>query len=90
VDLSGGYPNPFRDDTRFSLRIDHPATADVSVYSTAGRHIATIFEGHASSGGLPLRWDGRDAAGGRLPSGVYFLRAAVGELSTTTRVTLLR
>jgi hypothetical protein len=37
-----------------------------------------------------VTWDGRDAAGRALPSGVYFLRVDLGYRSDVTKVTLRR
>jgi glucose/arabinose dehydrogenase len=90
VEITPGFPNPFRDGTQFSLRLDESAHANVAVFSAAGRHIATLFEGTAPSGGLPLRWLGRDTQGRPLPAGVYFLRAEVGATTATKRMTLIR
>jgi hypothetical protein len=36
-----------------------------------------------------IHWDGRDRAGRRLSSGVYYVRATIGASAINTRVVLL-
>jgi hypothetical protein len=52
-------------------------TDRIAVYDAAGRMVRSL------AGGV---WDGADARGGQVPSGIYLLRGATG----ATRVTVLR
>jgi hypothetical protein len=47
-----------------------PSTLDA--YDLRGRRVARVYAG-ASSTPVTVRWDGRSTAGGRLPTGVYWL-----------------
>ena len=44
------------------------------VYDAAGRLVRRLADGGCEAGVHPLGWDLRDAAGGRVSSGTYFLR----------------
>ena len=84
-------PNPFLEGT--SLRFDVPrgAVTKVHVYDTAGRLVRTVLpESHLEEGGYAFWWNGRDDAGMRVSSGVYFARAVVGGTEATKKIVLLR
>lgn len=70
------YPNPFnpRTDLQFSLETD--GRVRVEIFDVRGRRLALIDEGDYAAGTHTLRWNGRDAKGQGLPSGVYLARLA--------------
>ena len=73
-DLSRVWPNPAGSDVHLSYRVpsaggDHA----VDVYDTAGRVVRHLFSGSRPAGEYELAWDGRDAVGARVASGVYFI-----------------
>ncbi|MFQ5907199.1 MAG: T9SS type A sorting domain-containing protein, partial [bacterium] len=63
------------------------------VYDLSGRLVSSVL--NESKGALrpsPSRiiWDGSDAGGRELPSGVYFLRLKKGDTSLVKKVVILR
>jgi hypothetical protein len=82
-------PQPFRagGSIEFSLRDAGPV--DLVVYDSAGRRVAVLRRGTFSAGRHTVGWDGRDAAGRRVPAGVYFCRFTAGGLSQSRRVVLV-
>ncbi|MFN8176743.1 MAG: FlgD immunoglobulin-like domain containing protein [bacterium] len=66
-------PNPSA--LSFELRVATPAPTEIglSVFDVRGREVRRLYQG-AVAGEWRLTWDGRDAAGHRVPSGVYFAR----------------
>jgi FG-GAP repeat protein/flagellar hook capping protein FlgD len=52
-----------------------PGSAEVSLYDASGRLVRTVAKGQFTSGYQSAIWDGRDAQGRTVASGVYFLRA---------------
>jgi hypothetical protein len=56
-------------EARFVLPQD--ANARLSVFDVSGRRVRTLSVGRLAAGEHRLTWDGRDAAGGTAPSGVY-------------------
>jgi hypothetical protein len=60
---------------RVLLRADYRAGSVIDVFSSAGRRVGQLSL--TSSG--EAWWDGRDAAGRTLPSGVYFARLRTGD-----------
>ena len=69
------WPSPF--NARANLRItglaDGAATLDL--HDAAGRRVRSL-RARVSGGVGMVTWDGRDAAGRNVPSGVYFARVA--------------
>ena len=90
VTLDAPRPNPSAGDASMSLRLPAAGLARVLVYDVAGRRVATLFSGTAPSGPLELRWDGRDEAGEKAASGIYWIRAEAAGDSFTRRLVRLR
>lgn len=83
-------PNPFT--SRMQVRFSLPATqaVQVAVYDLRGHRVRVLLDGTLPAGGHELGWDGRDAQGGTLASGTYFLRLQSGGKVLTQRMSLLR
>jgi hypothetical protein len=84
-------PNPFNPTTevRFSLAREERAT--LAVYDVAGRRVRRLFEGRVAPGTVQRAlWDGRDAQGRPLPSGIYLLRLDSPSWRESRKMVLLR
>jgi hypothetical protein len=87
-------PNPFRESTEFVFEHNKPGSAlevTIRVYSLMGQHMTTLhysIEPESTESGL-LYWNGRDASGNELPSGLYVYHLQVesddGYLSSTSQ-----
>jgi len=86
-------PNPARagTDAGTTLRFDLPAAGDarLEAFSVDGRRVATIAAGWRLAGAHRVAWDGRDASGRALASGVYLIRLTAGAREATRKVVLL-
>ena len=92
--LLPNYPNPFNPETWIPYQLAEPADVTVSIYATDGRLVRTLNLGHQSVGIYESRsraayWDGRNALGEPVASGVYFYTLTAGEF-TATRKMLIR
>ncbi len=83
--------NPFRGSVALSWTVPDEAAAKLSIYDVAGRLIRT-YDVRACDPApqTSLTWDGTDANGRELGSGVYFFRLAAGDHSATARAVLLK
>jgi choice-of-anchor B domain-containing protein len=88
--LDAPRPNPTRGLAVFTLRLARPERARVEVYDLQGRRVATLYDGVAPAGALPLSWDGRGARGVRAPSGVYWVRAEAAGKSLLRKIVRAR
>jgi flagellar hook assembly protein FlgD len=57
---------------------DHAAPVRLSFFDVAGRQVATLVDEHQSAGDHQAVWDGRDARGRRVASGVNVYRLQSG------------
>ncbi|MEE8572184.1 MAG: DUF6689 family protein [Gemmatimonadota bacterium] len=62
----------------------------VRVYNASGRLVSTLFEGQLNGDSTHLDWDGTDSTGGRVSSGVYFVRLESEGESASSKVVLIR
>jgi hypothetical protein len=88
-----GRPNPTPGAATVRLALPEAARVRVSVHDLAGRRVVTLQDGRLDAGVHAWRWEGLDAAGSRLPGGIYFvrLRGLEGRVpARTARLVLLR
>jgi subtilisin family serine protease len=86
--LARALPNPTGGSVRIELSGGSlPATIEVRIYDGAGRLIRSV----GGEGEAPLIWDGRDASGRPVPSGVYHARLrSPGGTSATIDLRVIR
>lgn len=89
-ELSQNFPNPFNPATTVRYSLPTAQFVRVNVYDGTGRLVRTLAEGWRSAGHYTVKWDGRDAAGGRLASGVYFIRMEAGAVVVRRKVVLAK
>lgn len=86
--LSQNYPNPFNGRTSFVLALPVASDYKVTIYNVAGQVVRT-FEG-SGVGNRTIVWDGNDANGRAVSSGVYFYKAVAKDFSTTKKMLYLK
>jgi M6 family metalloprotease-like protein len=89
--LGQNVPNPFNPVTKISFTV--PAGAErvsLIVYDVAGRLVRTLVDGSLPAGPNTVSWNGTDASGRHLSSGVYFARLSTGGESVLSKMTLLK
>ncbi len=95
LQLEQNYPNPFNPETRIRYALPDEGNVTLVVFDLNGRRVALLESGLKAAGRHLVRWNGRDGAGNRVPSGVYFYRleaTSPGGLATvlTKKLTLLK
>ena len=93
--LLQNYPNPFNPETWIPYQLSEDSDVSISIYGTTGQLVRTLSLGYQSAGFYNSRsraayWDGRNALGERVASGVYFYTLTVGEFTTTRRMLILK
>ena len=89
------YPNPFNPETwiPYQLSVDSPVS--VSIYDTTGVLVRTLSIGMQSAGFYNSRdraayWDGRNDAGERVASGLYFYQLRTPSFHQTRRLVIVK
>ncbi len=84
-------PSPFSGQTNFAFLVPAPGgRVRLAVFDVAGRRVRVLYDGQTVAGRHALGWDGRDDAGRRLASGVYFARLSLGDEAHNRRLVLMR
>jgi hypothetical protein len=84
-------PNPIATSAEIFFEARGAGSVSVTVHDVSGRQVTTAALGSFELGRHGVSWEARDAAGLRIPSGVYFLRLRVAAGgSTAVRLLLIR
>ena len=93
--LLANYPNPFNPETWIPYRLAEPVEVTLRIYATNGQVVRTLVFGYQAAGFYEGRhraayWDGRNAQGEPVASGVYFYHLSAGDYSATRRMLILK
>ena len=83
-------PNPFTGSTKISFYVPSTGEISVEVFDVAGRKVCDLYAGEAPTGRSEFLWDGRDASGRELVSGVYFCKVRFGSMSISKKMLKIR
>ena len=89
--LLPNYPNPFNPETWIPYHLAEPADVTLTLYDLHGRVVRDLDLGHQPAGVYQSRsraayWDGRNAWGEPVASGVYFYTLKAGDFSATRKL----
>ena len=92
--LLANYPNPFNPETWIPYHLAKSADVTLTIYAIDGQIVRRLELGHQPAGMYQNRsraayWDGRNAFGEPVASGVYFYTLTTGDF-TATRKMLIR
>jgi flagellar hook assembly protein FlgD len=90
IKLKQNYPNPFNPSTTISFSLDKPANIHLIIYSADGTEIASLVNGYQTEGKHSVVWNGTDANGIEVSSGIYFYTLKTDKKAVTKKMLLLR
>ena len=93
--LLPNYPNPFNPETWIPYQLGEPADVNISIYSVRGHLVRSLALGHQPVGIYESRsraayWDGKNAHGESVASGVYFYTLSAGDFTATRKMLILK
>ena len=93
--LLPNYPNPFNPETWIPYQLANPAEVTVTIYAANGAVVRMLDLGHRRAGSYASRsraayWDGRNAQGEPVASGVYFYTLTAGDFAATRKMLILK
>lgn len=88
--LEQNYPNPFNPGTRIPFALERTAHVYLAIYDVSGKLVQKLVDRRMSPGFYTEEWDGRDATGHEVASGVYFYRLKTEGFSETRKMVLLK
>jgi hypothetical protein len=72
--LAAAYPNPFNPRTTIRFSLPDTAPVQLELFNMQGQLVRRLFAGQLQAGWFSLEWDGTDANGRPVGSGVYLFR----------------
>ena len=91
--LLANYPNPFNPETWIPYQLSEAAEVTVTIHASDGKLVRTLELGQVPAGIYQNRsraayWDGRNAQGEPVASGVYFYTLTAGEFKATRKMVI--
>jgi hypothetical protein len=90
VTLEQNQPNPFNPTTTISFTLPEKMEVNLSIYNVAGKLVTTVVNRALPDGLNEFAWDGTDANGNPVSSGVYLYRLTAGKKSITRKMVMLK
>jgi M6 family metalloprotease-like protein len=88
--LAQNFPNPFNPTTSISFFLPERTRVRLEVYDVAGRLVTRLAEGIFSAGPHSVNWQGVNATGSPVGSGVYVYRLVAGKQIMSRKMLLLK
>jgi flagellar hook assembly protein FlgD len=89
-ELHPNRPNPFNPTTLIAYDLPRAADVRLVIYDVQGRRVAELVNGAKPAGRHETTWNGRNASGEPVASGVYFYRLIAGDFVQTKKMVLLK
>jgi hypothetical protein len=88
--VSRNYPNPFNPSTVVEFSLPRRSHVRVEVLNVIGQVVEILAEREMASGSYRATWNGVDAHGHAMPTGVYFMRVTADGDSQTRKMMLVK
>ena len=83
-------PNPFHTRTTIQYQIPAVGLVSLKIYDSSGRLVSVLADGQKAAGYYTTTWDGRDASGLQVSSGIYFCLLEAGGFTSVSKMTFLQ
>lgn len=88
--LGQNYPNPFNPTTTIEYTVSKLSSVTIGIYNAAGTLVVRLDDGVHAAGTYHVTWNGRDATGHQVGSGVYSYRLEGLPGSRTRKMLLVK
>ena len=93
--LAQNFPNPFNPETWIPYQLSQPTEVSIQIYNVSGHLVRTLDLGWQATGSYmtpssAAYWDGRNAVGERVASGIYFYTLQTADFTATRRMVILK
>ena len=93
--LLANYPNPFNPETWIPYHLAESTDVRVNIYDAQGTLVRVLTLGHQTAGYYTSRsraayWDGKNALGERVASGIYFYQLQTDTVSPMRKMVILK
>jgi len=88
--LGQNFPNPFNASTRIEFALRQGGHTKLEVFNILGQNISTLVDEYLPAGSQSASWNGTNATGKVVPSGLYFYRLTAGEYTEMKKMVLMK
>lgn len=88
--LHQNYPNPFNPATTIAYSLAERSHVTIEVFNLLGQKVNTLIDREESAGSYSINWNGNDASGKSVATGVYFYRLRAGDHVESKKMILLK
>ena len=88
--LLGNVPNPFNPQTTIMFETSQTGPVVLTIHDVRGHKVAELLRQNLAAGHHQLTWNGRDATGRSVASGLYFARLQAGGVQELMKMMLVR
>ncbi|MDE0012949.1 MAG: spondin domain-containing protein [Candidatus Poribacteria bacterium] len=93
--LAQNFPNPFNPETWIPYELSEGTEVSIQIYDVSGRLVRSLDLGWQPVGSYmtpssAAYWDGRNAVGERVASGIYFYTLHTSDFAATRRMVILK
>jgi hypothetical protein len=88
--LEQNYPNPFNPETTIRYQIPKTTHVRLEIFDVLGRKIVALMDQKQPAGNHVVKWNGKNAVGQNVASGVYLYRLQANNLVQMKKLALLR
>lgn len=80
------WPNPAQGVSRLSFQLAHDGMVRATVFDVTGRRVRVLKDGFCPAGVCEVQWDGRDAGGQTVATGLYLYQVATAGVEVSRKV----
>ena len=93
--LLSNFPNPFNPETWLPYQLAKASNVSITIYDTRGRVVRRLDLGHKRAGyyvgrSRAAHWDGRNASGEKVATGIYFYQFQADNVSFLRKMVILK
>ena len=93
--LAQNFPNPFNPETWIPYQLSEATEVKIDIYDVSGRLVRSLDLGWQPTGSYmtpssAAYWDGKNAVGERVASGIYFYTLQTSDFAATRRMVILK
>ncbi len=93
--LAQNYPNPFNPETWIPYQLSESTQVQIDIYNVSGHLVRSLDLGWQPTGSYmtpssAAYWDGKNAVGERVASGIYFYTLQTSDFTATRRMVILK
>jgi hypothetical protein len=88
--LGQNIPNPVAFATEIRFEVARTSDVSIKVYNTMGQLVRTLRNGRMEPGRYSINWDGTNASGEKVSSGVYFYKMKADKFQATKKMLMVK